>query len=697
MKRKLRALLIAAVAIFLLPLTLTGQSNLVIKGLGFFGDRKLAARLSFLHGVDPRDPVVLDAALVEDTAFLLLEQLKRKGYLEPAVTGVFSIDGETVREVRWSAPDAVHVETDFIADHAVFRCEPGILHYYESATVTGVEAIPTERVGRFFIPEGVLVNRKSGRIFTRENFRRRTGRLLEELRSLGFRDARMTDEDIHIDAVSGAVEVRLAIEQGPLHRVGTVEVVQSRRDAPDTSHSSFPGDVPFTREWERNERQRLRNEAYTEGYPDTQVTMQDVNEHTGENGDRVHDVRFHVDRKSKVTLSGVRFSGDLGTRRTVLRRQARLDPGEPLDRIEAAEGRGKLISLGIFKEVEMELEPPGEDEREIVYTLVPGWRKEFKVLVGWGSYEQARAGFEWRHRNPWGLAHRYEVGIKQSVKASGMDGRYSVPRILGTGMTGYFSGRYSYREELSFDRERYGIDLGVSTFLADRGISLSFEYGYNKENADRNEFTDFASRENATVGSLTLQADLERRDDVFAPTSGYHLYARTKTASELLGGNVDFQKLEFGGSIHFAITGSTIAHLGLAHGVLFSNGESVDNIPFNERFFPGGENSVRGYREGGASPLDSSGDEVGAESYVRGNVEIEQRLLQRLSAVAFFDWTTVSRDGWIDDDGEFLYSVGLGLRYQTVVGPVRLEYGHNPDPRDDDPDGTVHFSIGFPF
>jgi outer membrane translocation and assembly module TamA len=127
-----------------------------------------------------------------------------------------------------------------------------------------------------------------------------------------------------------------------------------------------------------------------------------------------------------------------------------------------------------------------------------------------------------------------------------------------------------------------------------------------------------------------------------------------------------------------------------------ASGDSSEEIPFVERFFLGGENTLRGYREGQASPLDAHGKEIGAEGYLLTNVELEQRVFTDLSLVLFYDGVSVARDD-VFDESEFLYSIGIGARYRTVVGPIRLEYGHNPDPRKGDPDGTLHFSMGFPF
>jgi outer membrane protein assembly factor BamA len=120
-------------------------------------------------------------------------------------------------------------------------------------------------------------------------------------------------------------------------------------------------------------------------------------------------------------------------------------------------------------------------------------------------------------------------------------------------------------------------------------------------------------------------------------------------------------------------------------------------LPFNRRFFPGGENSIRGYTEGEASPRDAQGNIVGAETFTLGTVELEQALTPKLSLVVFSDSIGFAENAANYPFDTGLFSVGGGLRLKTFVGPMRLEYGYNLNPRKGDPIGTLQFSLGFPF
>ena len=381
---------------------------------------------------------------------------------------------------------------------------------------------------------------------------------------------------------------------------------------------------------------------------------------------------------------------------SVLFQRIDMENGEPLSLLEVREARRRLMGIGVFREVDVLYDPAEGAERAVVYRLEPGLRKELRLLGGWGSYEQARVGINWEQRNPWGRGHRYTVGVKESVKTSEADARYSVPQIFSSDMTGYVHAEHRFREEISYDYTTDAIAVGASTFLANPGVLLTAEYGLADEDADRDDDVSFESNDSAIVTSVLLRASFDRRDHFLHPSSGYHLFGEYKIASEVLGGEVDFQKIEGGATYHLPLTQSMVLHVGARAGAIVADGASSEEIPFVERFFLGGENTVRGYREGGASPVDEHGNEVGAEGYFLTNVELEQRVFSDLSLVLFYDGVSVARDD-VFDESETLYSIGIGARYQTVVGPIRLEYGHNPDPRRGDPDGTLHFSMGFPF
>jgi outer membrane protein assembly factor BamA len=696
MKLSIQQSFLACVSFVVLSCTfLSAQSNLEIDGVGWLQSRQLESRIAFLHGLDPDAPTEIDAVFLEDSAFLILEEVRGLGYLKPELKAEL----ETTKgkdTVTWDSEYSVQVDAEYAAESVVFKVLPGVRYYYDSVEVSGVDVIEESRVQRFFIPGGYFFGNRAA-VFTEGSLDRRVGRLLESLDALGYRSAREVDRAVEQDAETGKVNARITIEQGARYEVGRVEVtVETEGEASVVKEESALSGRLYTEEWEQTLRIELRNEAYKLGYPDARVRV--ANKEVNKQGDAaVVNLNLVVVRGERVRLGEVRYEGDSKMRASVLNRKVNLEQSEWLDPLQVNAGQRALMGLGVFRDVDLNYEPESGPERAVIYSMEPGMRQSLDLLLGWGSYEQARVGFKWEHINPWGAAHRYEVEAKKSLKASRLQTTYSIPYIFNLPLTAYARGEYAYREEISYESESTGVAVGTSWRLGKTGIRMATEYGYAQESSDRNRTFDFNSLDQATVASLTFRASLDRRDDFLQPSSGYSLFSSYKWASELLGGSVDYIQIELGGSYHRPILESVLVHLGLRGGLITSSGRAEDNIPFNTRFFTGGENSVRGYREGQASPLDSIGEAIGAESYVLLNFELEQRLSKSFSVVEFIDMVYSARSGFFDASTEFLYSVGLGIRYQSVVGPIRLEYGYNPKPRAEDTQGRLHLSVGFPF
>jgi outer membrane protein insertion porin family len=310
-----------------------------------------------------------------------------------------------------------------------------------------------------------------------------------------------------------------------------------------------------------------------------------------------------------------------------------------------------------------------------------------------------RAGAELEQRNVLGLAHDVRVRGMQSFKATSGDFRYTIPELFGEDVDVFASASGLRREEVSFLREEYGGGVGVRRHVRPIQSDVTLRYDYQVLTArdqDPLVIEQVGLRE-ARVGSFVIDVHRDRRDNPLVPREGLKLFGTLELASAILGGQVDYQRLIAGGSYHLRLGGGRYLHAGVTHGVSFTGGGRPEELPFNKRFFPGGENSVRGFQQGQASPLDANGEIIGAETFVQGNLEFEQLLTPSWSLVAFADGVGIARSRDDYPFSETLYSVGGGIRWHTLIGPVRVEYGHNLNPRQHDPSGTLHFSIGFPF
>jgi outer membrane protein insertion porin family len=310
-----------------------------------------------------------------------------------------------------------------------------------------------------------------------------------------------------------------------------------------------------------------------------------------------------------------------------------------------------------------------------------------------------RGGIEWRHYNLFDQAHTDDLKLIQSMKSSEGDYIYTVPELFGTTTDGSVHLFALNRQEFSFRREEYGANVSVLWPLRRLGIALTTGYTFKHlRNADNELATRATDSSQADISSIDIGLVRDKRDNPLRPTKGYKLSAQIEAANRALGGEVVYQQIVLAASYHTNWGNGRWIHAGISHGFVTTLGAPDDStLPVSVRFYPGGDGSIRGYQKGEAAPREANGEFVGAKSYLQLNLELEQALTAKWSVVAFGDALGIAARMADYPFSEKLYSVGLGIRYQTIIGPVRLEYGHNLNPRPFDPAGTLQLSIGFPF
>lgn len=675
------------------PVERVSLAEIEVTGLGFFGNREQEASLNRLLG--PERGAVMDANAIEDAAFLLVSALVEQGFLRPRVTARVSADGHDALSFAFDEALSTVLPRPLSSRKVEFFVNPGVRSTIAALRFDGLRSIPVVEAEAYYRSVDTLFTSAASRSFSPERLRRSDENLRDGLRLLGFAEAEVRSKVVG-DGADGRTEVLVEVMEGPRFQVRSVSLAGAEGTGVALETRLWSGRA-WTPLWQRDLSEAIRTAAVGAGYPDAAVTFKENRGQT-EGGVQPLDVIATLEAGEKVTLAGVRFSGNRHTKEAVLQRRVRLKPGAPLNLLDVETARMRLSRLGVFSSVRTELDPASGPERGVTFRLkeLPRW--ESNVLLGYGSYEQLRGGIEWRQTNLFGRAHQSRLLLVQSMKSTRGDLQYSVPELFGETIDGTARLFGLRREETSFVREEYGASVVLRKRLG-RGLEGRLGYTYQSLRNRSNELTTRVLDERrVTVGSVETGVTLDRRDNPLRPRRGYHCYAQVEAASKLLAGEVDYQIYEIGGSYHTSWGRTRWIHLGLSHGAITTLGSRSDRfLPVNKRFFPGGDSSIRGYQRGEASPRGADGRFIGAKSRLTLNAEVEQRLTTNWSAVLFLDalGTAVSLADYPFD--ERLYSVGLGFRYQTIVGPVRLEYGHNLRRRDGDPEGTLHFSVGFPF
>ena len=229
--------------------------------------------------------------------------------------------------------------------------------------------------------------------------------------------------------------------------------------------------------------------------------------------------------------------------------------------------------------------------------------------------------------------------------------------------------------------------------------------------------------EDYLVNTIGLTNTLDLRESPYVNPRGFLITNTLDLASSALGSDIEFIRgtmrvgyyLPFGpkpltpGVVEDQATGTPFqrwfhqssiafgARVGIIHSLTSSGSGEATAIPIDERFFNGGATTVRSFGERDLGPHDNHGHPVGGEFYTVFNVEYTFPIFGELQGAIFTDagnLLPLSEDIGLND---MRYAIGAGLRYKLPVGPIRLDYGVNPDPRPYEDFGAFHFSFGFAF
>ncbi|MEO6005283.1 MAG: BamA/TamA family outer membrane protein [Opitutus sp.] len=671
------------------------QAEIDVQGLGWWGDRQQRQSLSRLLGEERGETLAANA--IEDAVFLLLSAVTENGYLEPVITTELTgPDGQKSVFTFDSKLDTM-LPSSVVAQRALLRIEPGVRFILDRVGFSGLHALKEPLARQFFIGETVLIGGKADRVYSPARLRSGLTNLERELQRLGYADAKAMSQNLQIDRKTGKVQVDVVVDEGERWMVDTVQVEGAGElETSIPTLKDFEGQA-WSQLWQQNVTTSIRNNFYHLGYPDVSVRLTPEVSAT-EAGFKKIRVVAKVTPGPLVRVGEVKIEGAKHTAEPVLRRRVATGRGQLLDPLAMEQARFRLARLGIFDAVDLRYEPSRGPTRDPIFTVREGRESEANLLFGYGSYEQLRGGVEWRQWNLFGRAHQTRLLLLQSMKSSRGEYSYTVPELFGESIDGTARLFGLQRQETSFLRQEYGANMAVSTRVRWLGANATLGYTYQSlRNRENTLETAPADQAQVNAASVDLNLVRDRRDNPLRPRSGYRWYFQLENASRYFGGSVDYQRIEFGGSYHVGWGSGRWIHAGFNHGVITTVGGDDRDLPVNKRFFPGGDNSIRGYQEGEAAPRGPEGNFIGAKTYMLLNLEVEQALTSKWSVILFGD--ALGSAGRLADYpfSEKLFSVGLGLRYQTIIGPLRVEYGRNINPRPGDPGGSLLFSVGFPF
>lgn len=415
--------------------------------------------------------------------------------------------------------------------------------------------------------------------------------------------------------------------------------------------------------------------------------------------------------ENKASFIGkIILKGNQKTKAKIIMREITLNEGEPYNFEEINRTRQRLYKLGIFSEVAVEiLDGVKEtDERiikDLLISLKEGKSGSVEVSIGYGDYEQVRGTVEIRYRNIGGynrhagfrtdqntLERRYIFNIREPRLFNWPD----VPLKIFLIREERKSLKAESRDVL-YKIDRQSFIAGIEKEIAD-GLKIGLDYEYSfTDTKDVQEDVIISREDTGTLGISSISPSIyfDRRNDPFNPTSGSLHGIVVKYAPRELLSESEFIKGNIQSSWFFQLMKNVVLAFSLRSGVAYGLGEN-EELPLIERFFLGGRSTVRGYSHDTLGPKGADNNPTGGNIFALTNWELRFSLIKGFGLVTFVDagnvWKTMD-----DVQDELKYTVGAGIRYNTPVGPIRIDYGHKMNKAEGDSSGEVHFNFGHAF
>jgi len=421
----------------------------------------------------------------------------------------------------------------------------------------------------------------------------------------------------------------------------------------------------------------------------------------------IKDINFDEEGKLWINISEGRLEkivieGNDKTKEKVIIREIDIEPGDLFNFEKVKKSLQKIYNLGFFEDVSMKLEPGAEEDTIVlVVKVIEKNTGKFGIGAGYNSEEGLMGFTSYEENNLFGggqkVQAKVELGGRTTYKLSFLEPWLAdTPTSFGFEIYDTINHKEDKEEEVilaEYDEERLGGRLIFGRKVSD-AVKLGLELKSERVTYDLVSGTLPEDTNEGLTNSLVPTFSYDTRDNVFEPTSGwYHSFSLEK-AGGFLGGDYDFTKYNL--TLRAYISTQFIEDVvdigsvkkitsNLSKGVLAlraMGGIADTDLPSFAVYQVGGMNTLRGY---------SLGEFSGDKSLVF-NVEYRFPLAENFQAVLFADWGQAWEIEQSINLEDLKFGRGVGIRFDTPLGPIRLDYGIN-----EEGEGETYFSIGHTF
>ncbi|PYJ22945.1 MAG: outer membrane protein assembly factor BamA [Verrucomicrobia bacterium] len=422
------------------------------------------------------------------------------------------------------------------------------------------------------------------------------------------------------------------------------------------------------------------------------------------------DVQYKIEEGTRSFVNRINIEGNTRTKDKVIRREVLVAPGDVFNTVRVDITKKRLENLGYFAKVETYPEDTDVPGRKDLTILVQekrtgslsfgGGYSTIDQLVGFAELTQGNFDlFNWPSFTGGGQKFRLRIqyGTQRKDFVLALTEPYFLDRRLSlSGQVFYNEANYLSSE---YDQRNYGFLIEMRKPI---NASMYATFGYKLQDIDIFNVSASASEAIQSAEGSFVESEFltslvfDRRDNALLTRRGQRITLSPYVAGGFLGGDVQIYGWDLEGSQYFHFPLDTI---------LLINGEvatvntwgSGDSVPLFERLYLGGSNNLRGFPFREVGPKDENGEPLGGQSMARATIEFTFPIIEKARGAIFYDTGFVNSDAWSFGFNHIASDIGVGLRLDLPIGPLRLDYGY-PIQRDGyNGGGHFNFNVGYQF
>jgi len=513
---------------------------------------------------------------------------------------------------------------------------------------------------------------------------------------------------------NGPMILTIVIAEGPQYHVGklTISGYQATSEQKILALLKMKEGSVYSPKQLRDDAKAVADAYGSGGYVDLVV----LPEGTPAGSARI-DVHYKIEEGDRSFVNRINIAGNTRTKDKVIRREVLLAPGDVFNTVRVDTTKKRLENLGYFAKVETYPEDTDVPGRKDLTILVQEKRTGSLTFGGGFSTIDKLVGFaELTQGNfdllNWpgftGAGQKFRLRIQYGTQRKDFILVLTEPYFLDRRLA--LSGQVFYDEanylSAQYDQRNYGFAIELRKPI---NAFIYATLGYQLQdvdifNVDPSASEAIQSQEGSTVESKIFSSVVfDRRDNPLLTRRGQRVSFAPYVAGGFLGGDTQIYGLDLEGSQYFPFRWDTILLINgeIATVSTWGSGNQIpgssDQVPIFERLFLGGSNNLRGFPFREVGPQDQNGEPLGGNSMARATVEFTFPIVEKARGAIFYDTGFVNSDSWSFGFNHIASDIGIGLRLDLPIGPLRLDYGY-PLQRDGyNGGGHFNFNVGYQF